>query len=143
MTSPARRDPGALLRLAQHVVDPRKESVDGRAFIALELVRDGEELLEQRTDRAVDDRPPATGGLKYHGAAVGWMRTAGDETPGFEPIGEPGHGAGSHTERASEVSAGHAIPVRGTDERNELGRTQPVLRRLGGEDVLDGAREIA
>lgn len=141
VTSRSRRDPGALLRLAQHFVDPVKESDDGRTFVALELPRDPEELLEQRTDRAVDDRPPAPGGLEHHSAAVAWMRTAGDETSGFEPIGEPGHGAGAHTQRVSEVSAGHPIPVRGTDQGDELGRTQPVLRRLRGEEVLDGSRQ--
>jgi len=41
-----------------------KESDDGRTFVVLELPRDLEELLAQRTDRAVDDGPPATGGLK-------------------------------------------------------------------------------
>jgi len=128
--------------MAQHFVDPLKESDDGRTFLALEFPRDPEELLEQRTERAVDDRPPATGGLKHHSAAVGWMRTAGDETSGFEPIGEPGHGAGAHTQRVSEMSAGHPIPVRGTDQREELGRTQLVVRRLRGEEVLDRSREF-
>ena len=48
----------------QRFVGLLKESDDGRTFVVLELPRDLEELLEQGTDRAVDDGPPATGGLK-------------------------------------------------------------------------------
>ena len=128
-------------RRAQQFVDALKESEDGRTFLALELSRDPEELFEERTERAGDDRPPATGGLEDHGAAVTRMRAAGDETFGLEPIGEPGHGAGAHTQRVSEVRAGHAIPVRGTDQGDELGRAQPVLFCLRGEEVLDGASQ--
>jgi hypothetical protein len=136
-----RRAAGTLLRLAQRFVDSLKEGEDGCAFVALELLRDLEESIEQRTDRAVDDRPPATGGLKHDGAAVARMRTAADETSGLESIGEPGHRAGAHTQRVSEVSAGRRIPARGTDQRDELGRAQPMLPCLRGEEVLHGSRE--
>jgi hypothetical protein len=143
VASPSRRDPGALLRLAQQFVDPVKESDDGRTFLALELPRDPEELLEQRTDRAVDDRPPAPGGLEHHSAAVAWMRTAGDEAFSFESVGEPGHGAGAHTERLGELGAGDGFAACGAGQDDELGRTQLVRLRFGSEEVLEGSGKSA
>jgi hypothetical protein len=132
-----------MLGLAERIVDPVKERGDGDALVALQLLRDGEELPEQRTDGSVDDRLPAASGSEHDGAAVVWMCAAGDKALSLESVGEAGHGAGAHTERLGELGAGDRFAACGAAQDDELGRTQPVRLRFGSEEVLDRSGKSA